>query len=67
ALFGLTSPSEQLAMAFCGALAATLVVRFTGSHGRGHLSPVRQKHAGVGLAAVLEGLYKPIALLKPDV
>ena len=41
ALFGLTSPSEQLVMAFCGALAASLVVAFTGSQGGGQLSPVR--------------------------
>ena len=31
ALFGFTSPSEQLVMAFCGALAASLIVAFTGS------------------------------------
>ena len=41
ALFGFTSPSEQLVMAFCGALAASLVVAFTGSQGGGQLSPVR--------------------------
>ena len=35
ALFGFTSPSEQLMMAFCGALAASLVVAFTGSQGGG--------------------------------
>ena len=34
ALFGFTSPSEQLVMAFCGALAASLVVAFTGSRRR---------------------------------
>ena len=67
ALFGLTSPSEQLVMAFCGALAASLVVAFTGSQGGGQLSPVRLTLAGVALAAVLEGLTSGIALLNPDV
>ena len=67
ALFGFTSPSEQLMMAFCGALAASLVVAFTGSQGGGQLSPVRLTLAGVALAAVLEGLSNGIALLNPDV
>ncbi|HCR0069297.1 TPA: Fe(3+)-siderophore ABC transporter permease, partial [Enterobacter hormaechei] len=67
ALFGMTSPSEQLVMAFCGALAASLVVAFTGSQGGGQLSPVRLTLAGVALAAVLEGLSNGIALLNPDV
>lgn len=67
ALFGFTSPSEQLVMAFCGALAASLVVAFTGSRGGGQLSPVRLTLAGVALAAVLEGLSNGIALLNPDV
>ncbi len=67
ALFGFTSPSEQLMMAFCGALAASLVVAFTGSRGGGQLSPVRLTLAGVALAAVLEGLSNGIALLNPDV
>ncbi|MDU4662637.1 MAG: Fe(3+)-siderophore ABC transporter permease [Enterobacter hormaechei] len=67
ALFGFTSPSEQLVMAFCGALAASLVVAFTGSQGGGQLSPVRLTLAGVALAAVLEGLSNGIALLNPDV
>lgn len=67
ALFGFTSPSEQLVMAFCGALAASLVVAFTGSQGGGQLSPVRLTLAGVALAAVLEGLSNGIALLNPVV
>ncbi|HFZ0818274.1 TPA: Fe(3+)-siderophore ABC transporter permease [Enterobacter cloacae] len=67
ALFGFTSPSEQLVMAFCGALAASLIVAFTGSQGGGQLSPVRLTLAGVALAAVLEGLSNGIALLNPDV
>jgi iron complex transport system permease protein len=54
-------------MAFCGALAASLVVAFTGSQGGGQLSPVRLTLAGVALAAVLEGLSNGIALLNPDV
>jgi iron complex transport system permease protein len=33
ALFGLSSPVEQLMMAFCGALGASLLVAFTGSQG----------------------------------
>ncbi|EWD68067.1 Fe(3+)-siderophore ABC transporter permease [Klebsiella pneumoniae] len=62
ALFGITSPQEQLLLAFCGALCASLLVAFTGK-----LSPVRLTLAGVALAAVLEGLSNGIALLNPDV
>ncbi len=54
-------------MAFCGALAASLIVAFTGSQGGGQLSPVRLTLAGVALGAVLEGLSTGIALLNPDV
>ncbi|PKA28843.1 iron-enterobactin transporter [Cedecea lapagei] len=67
ALFGFSSPGEQLLMAFCGALAASLLVAFTGSQGGGQLSPVRLTLAGVALGAVLEGLSSGIALLNPDV
>jgi iron complex transport system permease protein len=67
ALFGLSSPVEQLMMAFCGALGASLLVAFTGSQGGGQLSPVRLTLAGVALGAVLEGLSNGIALLNPDV
>ncbi|MNZ51177.1 Ferric enterobactin transport system permease protein FepD [compost metagenome] len=67
ALFGFSSPTEQLAMAFCGALAASMIVAFTGSQGGGQLSPVRLTLAGVALGAVLEGLSSGIALLNPDV
>lgn len=67
ALFGMTSPQEQLFMAFSGALTASLLVAFTGSQGGGQLSPVRLTLAGVALAAVLEGLSNGIALLNPDV
>lgn len=67
ALFGFSSPGEQLLMAFCGALAASLLVAFTGSQGGGQLSPVRLTLAGVALGAVLEGLSTGIALLNPDV
>lgn len=67
ALFGFTSPQEQLMLAFCGALIASLLVAFTGSQGGGQLSPVRLTLAGVALAAVLEGLTSGIALLNPDV
>ena len=67
ALFGISSPQEQLLMAFCGALAASLIVAFTGSQGGGQLSPVRLTLAGVALGAVLEGLSTGIALLNPDV
>lgn len=41
ALFGYSSAQEQLAMAFAGALVASLIVAFTGSRGGGQLSPVR--------------------------
>lgn len=67
ALSGITSPQEQLLLAFCGALCASLLVAFTGSQGGGQLSPVRLTLAGVALAAVLEGLSNGIALLNPDV
>ncbi|WP_336218993.1 Fe(3+)-siderophore ABC transporter permease [Citrobacter amalonaticus] len=67
ALFGFSTPQEQLMMAFIGALVASLVVAFTGSQGGGQLSPVRLTLAGVALAAVLEGLTSGIALLNPDV
>ena len=67
ALFGIPSPQEQLLLAFCGALCASLLVAFTGSQGGGQLSPVRLTLAGVALAAVLEGLSNGIALLNPDV
>lgn len=67
ALIGITSPTEQLLLAFCGALAASLLVAFTGSQGGGQLSPVRLTLAGVALAAVLEGLSSGISLLNADV
>ena len=63
ALFGYSSAQEQLAMAFAGALVASLIVAFTGSQGGGQLSPVRLTLAGVAL----EGLTSGIALLNPDV
>ena len=50
ALFGYSSAQEQLAMAFAGALVASLIVAFTGSQGGGQLSPVRLTLAGVALA-----------------
>ncbi|MGI3451541.1 iron-enterobactin transporter [Citrobacter freundii] len=67
ALLGFSSAQEQLLMAFCGALVASLIVAFTGSQGGGQLSPVRLTLAGVALGAVLEGLSTGIALLNPDV
>lgn len=67
ALFGAASPVEQLALAFGGALIASLIVAFTGSQGGGQLSPVRLTLAGVALAAVLEGLSSGISLLNADV
>lgn len=67
ALLGAVSPVEQLLLAFCGALAASLLVAFTGSQGGGQLSPVRLTLAGVALAAVLEGLSSGISLLNADV
>ncbi|MBS6002132.1 MAG: Fe(3+)-siderophore ABC transporter permease [Citrobacter sp.] len=66
-VFGFSSAQEQLLMAFSGALAASLIVAFTGSQGGGQLSPVRLTLAGVALGAVLEGLSTGIALLNPDV
>lgn len=67
ALLGLSSPEEQMLLAFCGAFIASLLVAFTGSQGGGQLSPVRLTLAGVALGAVLEGLSGGIALLNPDV
>ncbi|MBV8044813.1 Fe(3+)-siderophore ABC transporter permease [Pluralibacter sp.] len=67
ALFGFSSPQEQLLLAFCGAFIASLLVAFTGSQGGGQLNPVRLTLAGVALGAVLEGLSSGIALLNPDV
>ncbi|MEH4624148.1 iron complex transport system permease protein [Grimontella sp. AG753] len=67
ALFGAASPVEQMALAFGGALVASLIVAFTGSQGGGQLSPVRLTLAGVALAAVLEGLSSGISLLNADV
>lgn len=67
ALLGTVTPVEQLLLAFCGALAASLLVAFTGSQGGGQLSPVRLTLAGVALAAVLEGLSSGISLLNADV
>lgn len=67
ALLGVTSPIEQLMLAFCGALAASLLVAFTGSQGGGQLSPVRLTLAGVALTAVLDGLSSGISLLDADV
>ncbi|SFN23823.1 iron complex transport system permease protein [Izhakiella capsodis] len=67
ALLGLSSPQALLLVAFGGALAASLLVAFTGSQGGGQLSPVRLTLAGVAFGAVLEGLSSGIALLNPDV
>ncbi|WP_312691020.1 Fe(3+)-siderophore ABC transporter permease [Kosakonia sp.] len=67
ALLGATTATDQLLLAFCGALAASLLVAFTGSQGGGQLSPVRLTLAGVALGAVLEGLSSGISLLNADV
>ncbi|WLI78929.1 Fe(3+)-siderophore ABC transporter permease [Kosakonia sp. H02] len=67
ALLGAASPVEHLMLAFCGALAASLLVAFTGSQGGGQLSPVRLTLAGVALTAVLDGLSSGISLLDADV
>ncbi|PIJ50206.1 iron-enterobactin transporter [Erwinia sp. OLTSP20] len=67
ALLGFSSPQALLLVAFFGALAASLLVAFTGSQGGGQLSPVRLTLAGVAFSAVLEGLSSGIALLNPDV
>ncbi len=68
ALFGFSTPLEQLFMAFSGALISSLIVAFTRLvQGGGQLSPVRLTLAGVALGAVLEGLTSGIALLNPEV
>ena len=60
ALFGITSPQEQLLLAFCGALCASLLVAFTGSQGGGQLSPVRLTLAGVALAGGVFYLFSTL-------
>lgn len=67
ALLDHTSPLILLALAFCGAFLASLIVALTGSQGGGQLNPVRLTLAGVALAAVLEGLSSGISLLNPVV
>ena len=60
ALFGYSSAQEQLAMAFAGALVASLIVAFTGSQGGGQLSPVRLTLAGVALAGGVFYLFSTL-------
>ncbi|SQC41638.1 ferric enterobactin transport system permease FepD [Klebsiella pneumoniae] len=68
ALFGITSPQEQLLLAFCGALCASLLVAFTGSQGGGQLEPgAPHSRRGRPLRRYSRGLSNGIALLNPDV
>lgn len=63
---GVAGPFGQLALAFGGALAATLLVYAVGSVGRGGGSPVRLVLAGTALGAVLAGITSAIVLTDPD-
>lgn len=63
---GATAPTAQLALAFVGALVATLVVYAIGSAGRSGGNPVRLVLAGTALGAVLAGITEAIVITDPD-
>lgn len=67
ALFGADTPLAWLALAFSGALLASLLMTIIGAMGGGRVNPVRLTLAGVALAAVLEGLTSGLSLLNPDI
>ncbi len=67
ALFGITSPQEQLLLAFCGALCASLLVAFTGSQGRRSAEPGAPHSRRGRPCGGTRGLSNGIALLNPDV
>ena len=68
ALFGFFLCARRAtADGLCGALAASLIVAFTGSQGRWAVKPGTSDAGGRCLGAVLEGLSTGIALLNPDV
>ncbi|MGO1591724.1 MAG: FecCD family ABC transporter permease [Ancrocorticia sp.] len=65
ALFGVTTISGQVWLAFAGAFVVTVAVYFIGSAGRGGTDPAKLTLAGVALSAVLSGLVTAMTLLDP--
>lgn len=65
AFFSAHTPFAYLAFACAGALAAALLVTFTGMASGRRFSPVRLLLVGVALAAALEGIASGVALLNP--
>lgn len=65
AVFGMTSISDYMWLAFAGALVVTAAVYAIGSAGRDPADPVRLTVAGVALAAVLSGIVSAMILLDP--
>lgn len=65
AYFSAHTPFAYLAFACVGALAAALLVAFTGMASGRRFSPVRLLLVGVALGAALEGIASGIALLNP--
>ncbi len=63
---GIAGPFAFLALAFAGALVATLAVYAIGSAGRGGGSPVRLVLGGTALGAVLSGITSAIVLSNPS-
>ncbi|HEV7648874.1 MAG TPA: iron chelate uptake ABC transporter family permease subunit [Actinophytocola sp.] len=62
---GMASLYGYLAVAFAGALAASVVVYLLGSIGRGGATPVKLALAGVAITALLTSLTSGISLLDP--
>jgi len=65
AFFSAHSPFAYLAFACAGALAAALLVAFTGMASGRRFTPVRLLLVGVALGAALEGIASGISLLNP--
>lgn len=64
--FGLVSITGYIWFAFLGAAAATVMVYFIGSAGRGLTSPVVLVLAGVAVGVVLNGFSTFLTLIDPD-
>jgi len=62
---GMASLYGYLAVAFAGALAASVVVYLLGSIGRGGATPVKLALAGVAITAMLTSLTSGVSLLDP--
>ncbi|MGO2683791.1 MAG: FecCD family ABC transporter permease [Microbacterium sp.] len=65
AMFGISSVSGYMWLAFAGALVVTVAVYLIGSGGRGGADPVQLALAGVALSAVLGGIVTAMVLLDP--